>query len=327
MLGIGTVVAALAVAASGGSIDLGGHPGQLALDRGGVWAAVYKARDRGLAVRVDPATNRVTARIRLRGSPFELEAGAGAVWATGNFTRREDVLHRIDPATERVVATVPLPGRHAGPLATGAGSVWVVVSNAQATSYSLVRIDSGTNRVADTWPLRAASHRWVQRIAVGHGAVWLLALRLGRRWELPGDVIRFDPRTGGTAAIEARALTMGLGPGGLWVTGCTVCRSHRTSYFARRIDTSTNKLAGRRIVRTGVGFGPLFVGRSRVWFGGYGRSSQTVAFRLDPQTGRIDRFLRLGTDLYTDMAFDSRARRLWVARATGSLLRVDLRGR
>ena len=327
MVGIGSVVTALAVAASapGVAIDLGGHPGQLALDRGGVWAAVLKGHDRGLVVRVDPATDRVTARIRMPGSPFELEAGAGALWVTGNFTRRQDVLHRIDPEAEHVVATIPLPGRYAGALTTGKRSVWMVVVERRATSYSLVRIDPATNRVARKWPLPSLRRRYVDRIAVGRGGVWLLALRAGRSGERPGELVRIDPHTGRVAAtIDATALTMGLGPGGLWISGCRVCGTRRTSYFGRRVDTDTNTLAGPRVDRPKVSFAPLFVGRSRVWFSGYVDSDQPVVFSVDPHTGRTERLLRLGSDVYTDMAFDSRADRLWVALATGSLLRVDL---
>jgi hypothetical protein len=289
---------------------------------------VFKTHDRGLVVRVDPETNRITSRIRVRGSPFELEAGAGGLWATGSFTRRRDVLNRIDPSSERIVATVPLPGRYAGVLATGRRSVWVVVRGRRARSVALVRIDPATNRVAKVWRLPALRRRYVDRIAVGRGAVWLLALRAGASGEGPGEVVRFDPGAGRvTATIDARALTMGLGPGGLWVTGCVECGAHRTTYFARRIDTQTNEFTGPRIVNPGVGFAPVFAGRARVWFGGYGPSGGPIAFSVDPHTGQTLRSVELGSELYTDMAFDPRTDRLWVALATRSLLRVDLADR
>jgi hypothetical protein len=328
VLAIALAAAALTLAGPGTEIDLPGHPGQLAVERGRTWVAVYQARDRGLVVGVDPAANRVASRIRVRGSPFELEAGAGGLWATGNFTRRGDVLNRIDPSSERVVATVPLPGRYAGVLATGRRSVWVVVRSRRARGVALVRVDPGTNRVARVWRLPGLSRRYIDRIAVGREAVWLLALRAGARGENPGELVRFNPRAGRvTATIDARALTMGLGPGGLWVSGCVECGAHRTTYFARRIDTRTNEFTGPRIVKPGVGFGPVFAGRARVWFGGYGPSGGPIAFSVDPHTGHTLRSVELGSELYTDMAFDPRTDRLSVALATGSLLRVDLAGR
>jgi hypothetical protein len=322
---LGIVAAALALAAPTATIDLGGHPGALALDHGQVWAAVYKSRERGLAVRVDPATNRVTARVRLRGSPFELESGAGALWATGNFSRRGDVLHRIDPRSGRVVTTLELPGRYAGPMATGRRSVWVGVRGRRAASFALVKVDAEANRVTESWRIPRLDRRYVDRIEVGRGAVWLLALRAGRTGEQPGQIIRVAPQTGRVeAAIGTRALTLGLGPGGLWFSGCSVCGVRRTHWFARAIDTQANAVAGPPIVRRPLGFAPLFVGRDRVWFSGYTRNEEPVAFSVDPRTGRTERFLRLGSDLYADMALDPGADRLWVGLATGSLLRVDL---
>jgi hypothetical protein len=276
-------------------------------------------------VRVDPSGDRVTARIRLRGAPYDIAAGAGAVWATGRLRRGDDVLYRIDPKASRVAATISLPGRRAGPIAATRRAVWVVVSDQEVRSYSLVRIDPSTNRVVRTARLDAARRRWVTDIAVADHAVWLLALRLGARGEEPGDVLRFEPRSNRlTARIEASALAMGAGPGGVWVSGCTVCRPQRDAYFGQRIDPGTNRPARRRVVVPHAAFGPLSVGRARVWFGGYENAGRTIAFRLDPRTGRIDRFLRLGTFLHSGMALDPRARALWVARAPGRIVRVDL---
>jgi hypothetical protein len=308
-------------------VGLGGHPGSIAFGEGAVWVTVFGrggARERVL--RVDPDTNEVTARIPVEGGPFEIAAGRGAVWVTGNFIRREDVLQRIDPKTNRVVATIELPGRYAGPVATGPGGVWLLVSARDDTrSQSLVRIDTASNEVARTVPLRAG--RYVSQLAVAKRVVWLLALRVGNTDLLPGEVTRFDRRAGRvTARIASKALTMGLGPGGLWITGCAECGVHRRSFFARRIDTEAKAPVGPRVAVRRVSFGPLFVGRDRVWFGGYEDASDTIAFSVDPETGRIDRFLRLGSILHTGMAVDPDARVLWVAvaRARGFLRRVDL---
>lgn len=309
-----------------GLVDVDGHTGRIAFGDGAVWVTAFGARAHNRVVRIDPATSKVTARIPIKGGPFEIAAGKRAIWVTGNFTRRDDVLHRIDPRTNRVVATIPLPGRYAGQVATGAAGVWLLVSGRDnPRSQSLVRIDPATNEVLRTVPLRAAKRRYVDELAVGKGVVWLLALRLGKIGELPGEVMRFDPRANRvTAKIDAKALNMGLGPGGLWITGCVDCGVHRRSYFARDIDTEANAPVGPRIAVRRVSFGPLFVGRARVWFGGYEDASGTIAFSLNPETGRIERFLRLGSVLHTGMAVDSDARVLWVALALGSVARVDL---
>jgi hypothetical protein len=193
------------------------------------------------------------------------------------------------------------------------------------TSSSLARIDPATNRVERILPLDAARGRYVDELAVGQGAVWLLALRLGESGEQPGDLIRFDPETNQVeATIDAEALNMGVGPGGVWVTGCVDCDQHRDTFFAQEIDTAANAPVGPRIAVDRVGFGPLLVATDFVWFSGYGAEEETVAFRLDPDTRAIDPLLRLGGFLHSGAALDAEARTLWVATAPHSVVRTDV---
>ncbi len=89
--------------------------------RRGVGLGDYGPRA-GEVLRIDPATNEVTARIPTPGYAGEFEVGAGAVWVLGHpeYTDEtriaETSLHRIDPATDELVATpmreegVPLGG-------------------------------------------------------------------------------------------------------------------------------------------------------------------------------------------------------------------------
>jgi hypothetical protein len=114
----------------------------------------------------------------------------------------------------------------------------------------------------------------------------------------------------------------------MWVTGCVDCRSRRRrADFAQRVDLRANRVVGPRLGLRGVTFGPLYVGRRSVWFGGYDRSDRTIAFSLDQESEQIDRFLLLGPFLHSGMAFDPHRRTLLVARAPGGVLRADLAGR
>jgi hypothetical protein len=306
----------------------GGVPGAMALSQSGLWVTVYGGRGQNRVVGVNPGTNRVFARAPVRGSPFYIAAGRGAVWVTGNSTRRGDVLQRIDPVARRVVASVQLPGRFAGPIAVGHRSVWVIATNHDVTRQWLVRIDRATDRVARSVLLGAVRPWYVEDLDVSEGVVWLLATRVGRVRQLPGDVLRFDPRTNRiTARIKARALGMEVGSGGLWITACLDCRHRPRTDFAQRVDTRRNRPVGPRTAVRGVSFGPLFVARDRVWFGGYGPSEDPIAFNLDSESGQIERFLRVGRFSYSGMALDSHERTLWVARAAGGVLRVDLTDR
>ena len=306
----------------------GGVPGEMALARSGLWVSVYAGRRHNRVVGVDPDRRRVFARVPLRGSPFYLAAGRHAVWVTGNFVRRDDVLYRIDPSAERVVATIPLPGRYAGRIALGRRGLWVLTANGDVSRQWLVKVDTRTNAVVRRVPLPGVGPRYVEALDVGRGFVWLLAVRVGRTRELPGDVLRFDPRSNRiTARIDAEALGMELGPGGMWITGCLACRARPRTDFAQRIDLNSMRPAGPRIGLRGIAFGPLFVGRERVWFGGYDESERAIAFSLDPESGRIERLLRASPTLYSGMSFDGHRHALWVARAPGGILRVDLADR
>jgi YVTN family beta-propeller protein len=297
----------------------------------GVWATVNRNEKDSEVVRIDPATNRVTATVPVQGNPFEIAAAEGAVWVTGNFADGGDLLHRIDPETNRVVATLSFPGSYAQPLAGGEGSVWLLLTDRRERSVSLARIDPGTNEVAATVAIRLGREvSYIDGLVAAHGAVWILALGTAPSgYEGPGDVIRFDPQSKLVeATIPAEALTMGTGPGGLWISGCVDCDKHRDSYFAQEIDTRANAPTGPRIAVENVSLGPLFVGEDSVWFSGYARRSQTVAFRLDRETQAIEEFLRVGHFLHSGMAFDAENAAIWIARAApAAVVRVKLDAR
>jgi YVTN family beta-propeller protein len=95
---------------------------------GSVWIA--SGCEQGVVTRIDTATARVTARIRVPGMAFDVAAGFGSIWAT---TLR-GLLLRIDPATNQIRGRLQLPDAVA--VTTGAGYVWVV----DRESRSVLRI-------------------------------------------------------------------------------------------------------------------------------------------------------------------------------------------
>jgi YVTN family beta-propeller protein len=86
--------------------------------------------------RIDAATGKIAARIRLPFAPKDVAVGAGAVWVTSQL---DDTVSRINPATNRITATIPV-GRGAAGVAFGAGSVWV----ANEVDGTVSRIDPKT---------------------------------------------------------------------------------------------------------------------------------------------------------------------------------------
>ncbi|HMN99903.1 MAG TPA: hypothetical protein PKD59_10860 [Miltoncostaeaceae bacterium] len=96
--------------------------GDVAVGAGGVWVVSWPGDDRGILARIDPATNRVTARIAVGTGPNRVTVAGGRVWVANPG---DDTVTAIDPATHRVVATYRTGG---GPSAitAGAGAVWVL---------------------------------------------------------------------------------------------------------------------------------------------------------------------------------------------------------
>jgi YVTN family beta-propeller protein len=134
----------------------------IAVGDGGVWV-LGDPNDRSLW-RINPATGKLSATIRLPLGPTDVATGAGAVWVTSQL---DDRLARIDPATNEVTATIPA-GKGAGGVAVGAGSVWVADEVAAVS-----RIDPRTMRVIDTIKLDSIP----VDLTIGNGVVWVAARR------------------------------------------------------------------------------------------------------------------------------------------------------
>jgi hypothetical protein len=141
------------------AIDVGGAPYDATFAYGAAWATAHGG---GHLVRIDPATNRVAARV-----PLDQATGVvgafGSVWATG-----ADGVIRVDPTTTAVVARIALP--MAGWTAAGEDAVWVT------TPTGLSRIDPATNAVTATVPIPGN----LGDPAVVGGKVWVPRVRAGR---------------------------------------------------------------------------------------------------------------------------------------------------
>ena len=126
---------------------------------------------------IDPAANRVVARIAVGRGPRFATAGAGAVWT---LHPGDGTVSRVDVATGTVAATVPagLSGR-GGEIAFGFGAVWATLVGTPVT-----HIDAGTNAVLRQWIGPGGDS-----IRTGLGSVWLTDLKGGRVWRVPPDAL------------------------------------------------------------------------------------------------------------------------------------------
>jgi virginiamycin B lyase len=141
--------------------------------KGGLWIALY---GQGQVVKLDPATDKVVARVKVGPQPISIVSGAGSLWVgNGGST----TVSRINPSTRKVVKTIKVGARPYG-VAFGAGAVWV----ANLLSGTVSRIDPRTNRVVKT--IRAGTEP--NGLVYAFGSVWV-GDRLGNA------LLRIDPRT------------------------------------------------------------------------------------------------------------------------------------
>jgi YVTN family beta-propeller protein len=102
-------------------IDVGGRPFSLAEAAGSIWIANFLS---GTVERLDPATNRVIARIQVGGEPYGLAVGGGSVWV-GRVN--SSLVERIDPSSGRPIARL---AAHVGvALAVAGGRLWTITSD------------------------------------------------------------------------------------------------------------------------------------------------------------------------------------------------------
>jgi streptogramin lyase len=148
---------------------------------GAAWVTAFTGNE---LERIDPATNRVAARVPLA-SATGVVAAFGSIWATGS----EGVV-RVDPATDKVVARIALAS--AAWTAASTDAVWIT------SPAGLTRIDPTSNHVVTTIAFPASV---LGDPAVVAGQVWVPEVR--------ADTIAIvDPATNGIV----RTLKVGAGP-------------------------------------------------------------------------------------------------------------------
>jgi YVTN family beta-propeller protein len=196
--------------------------------------------------RVDAATNTLVAHIPTGNATYDVLDAAGSAWTTNNL---DNTVSRIDPATNTVTKTIAVPGGPAG-LAFAAGGVWVGTN----ASDDVYRIDPATNAVTKI-PLGRSTPAW-------------FASRGDELWVASGGtglLIRIDPAT--NAVTDT--VRVGAGPtdgvidanGLIWVPNL---KGNSVSV----VDAPTATLVST--IRVGPSPFVLNDGFGDVWSGSYG---------------------------------------------------------
>jgi ABC-type transport system substrate-binding protein len=130
---------------------------------------------------VDPATNRVAARVALPELPSDIVFGKTAAWA---LLPQSQQVAEVDVATRRQVGSVKLPFQP-GAEAIDGDALFVT----EEGGPGVARIDTGSRKVADTWTVETHGHQTSNPtgIAAGAGSVWVTR---------GAELVRVEARTG-----------------------------------------------------------------------------------------------------------------------------------
>src|SRR5436190_320081 len=144
------------------TIELKGFPDWLEVGSGSLWVSNPGLN---LVQRIDPATNKVVAEVKVKLPVAAMAAGYDSLWVA-SFGDKSIV--RIDAKTNAVAASVPVTVADTeSSVAAGEGGVWVVSDKKGVLS----RIDPETNKVAAK--IDAGVAGFGGDIAAGEGAVWV----------------------------------------------------------------------------------------------------------------------------------------------------------
>jgi YVTN family beta-propeller protein len=205
----------------------------IAVGEGALWVARGALGDlagprQDTVTRIDPASGRAVATIRVGRAPLDLAVTPGAVWVAN---AGGDSVTRIDPQTNRLVGRPVPTGASPQSLAAGGGSLWV----ANHDERTVTRIDLASGKVVADIPVPSEPHR----VAYGAGAAWV------GNWH-DNSVSRIDPQTNRVVGSPIpigphHAGNLAVGAGSVWVTSDYRVNAAAEDVVVVRIDPQTNR--------------------------------------------------------------------------------------
>ena len=300
------------------AIRTGNSIAPVAVTDNAVW--VPNAGD-GTVSRLDPATVRVTATVRIGDPhtmgncgpdsvhsfmfdtflqrrcdlPSALAATDKAVWVLKNDA---DQLLRLDPNDAHVVARIPI-GVHGFGVVADDDVVWV----SDYETDSLIRVDPAANQVVST--MHSLPHGPSGMALSGHD-LWVANSRADM-------VTRVDTTSNlvvGTVNVGQVPLAVAVGFGSVWVRG-------ERGSTVTRIDATTNRVLSVTHVTEHVGrdgSDTMAVGSDGVWVSGL------VVAKVDPKTNQVVQQLQQPA---LAVAVGS-GHVLWLNDLTGNVARVSI---
>jgi DNA-binding SARP family transcriptional activator len=233
------------------TIGLGVAPTDVEVGAGSIWVLSDRA-----VLRVDPALNDVVDTIPLPGGSglqrwSHLEVGANAVFVCACAGPPGPAI-RIDAATRSVE---PVRSPPVWMIAFGEGALWALTGELD----TIERIDPKTSAAVETIPLGriGETHGWRYRMAVGEGAIWVLAP--ASLWRIDSTTERFV----GSVPLDRseEGSSVATGNGAVWIA--------TSEGIVLRVDSDTQTVAKATPLGTLIypadAWDALVVGDGSVW--------------------------------------------------------------
>jgi streptogramin lyase len=248
-------------------IRIGPSPIDIAAGDGSVWVVVARA-----ALRLDPASGRVTARVpEPDGADFRhVAVGGGSAW----IADLEGEITRVDARTAKKLAELEVGEAPLG-IAADRQAVWV--TRPGEGRGEVVRIDPRTNRVAARIGL---AHDAPGPVAVAAGSAWVVNTT-GRVF---APLLRMAPRSRRPRAVVARggkASEIAAAGNNVWVS---VVEGDRRRLV--HVDALTGRPTGRPIA-VAANTGRFAVDRRFAWTVDDDGDLDDALQRVDLSTGRV----------------------------------------
>jgi YVTN family beta-propeller protein len=265
----------------------------------------------GRLLRIDPASNRVTATVRVGDGPVAVAAGSGRVWVAAY---RDGTLWQFDPSSGEVFK-VPALGRPFD-VTVHAGYAYVAALGPSAFSGNIAQFDALGGEHTGGIPGLACS------LTSGRDGIWVAGCPDVRQLSVSASDVRVGatvvipyPRRLSAANFRESLDGLASGAGAIWAIGDPNDRR------LWRIDPSTHRITAT----IPLGFPPAKVaaGAGGVWITDQLRDR---VVQIDPRTGQVVRSVRVGRGPFGVTVGDGS---VWVADAIGhDVTRIDAaRGR
>ena len=269
------------------------------------------SRTAGTLTRVDPKTNTLGTPITVGNEPcLSVLSAFGSLWTpqcgAKALTRtpvpptasadKTDKTEKPEPVKPPVTISVGI--RSAGPVVSGASSIWMITD----PSGALSRIDPDTNAVVAEITVAAGSNA----MAFGDNSVWITSASKDTLTRVNGDT-----------NVVLETIKIGRGPVAVAAGGGSVWTLNGGDGTVSRVDPKTNKVT--QTIKTGVTGtdGALVVGEGSVWLSAPG----FPLTRIDPVTNTLaQQFAGPGGGA---LAIGHKS--LWIAATPTSVWRVDPR--